>query len=157
MALSVTVGAGNRVTVVELMAVPPAPVQLSVKVESALMAAVTSLPLVPLLPAHAPVAVHEVASVELQVSVVVAPEATLFAAAVSVTAGISGAWAIVFALGATPDVQPASSTATSTKGLNKLLDIIPTASESNLGLYKCGGADTGRHFTTCRQGHTQLQ
>ena len=155
MAVSVTVGAGNKVTVVELMAEPPAPVQLSVKVESALIAAVASLPLVALLPAQAPLAVHEVASVELQVNVVVAPEATLPAAAFSVTVGISGAWTIVLVLGVTPEVQPANSTAASTKGFSKLLDIIPAASESNMGLYKCGGADAGRHFTTCRQSDTQ--
>jgi hypothetical protein len=67
---------------------PPAPLQLSVKFALALKAAVVSVPLSALLPLQPPEAVHEVASVEDHVSVVVAPVNTLVGLAVSVTVGV---------------------------------------------------------------------
>jgi hypothetical protein len=67
--------------------VPPGPVHDNVNEESAVSAAVTSEPLVAFAPLQPPEAVQEVAFDEVQVSVVVAPEATLVGLAVSVTLG----------------------------------------------------------------------
>jgi hypothetical protein len=82
-----TVGAGDTVTVADWLALPPVPVQVKVNVESAVSAPVDCVPLVALAPDHAPLAVHEVALVEDQVSVEAPPLATLAGVAVSVTVG----------------------------------------------------------------------
>src|SRR5690349_217525 len=76
-----------RLTVALDCAEPPAPVQLSVNVAALVSAAVASLPAVALLPLQLPDAVHDVAFVELQVSVLVPPLATLVGDADSVTVG----------------------------------------------------------------------
>ena len=66
----------------------PSPVQLSVKVLlAAVSAPVLADPAVARLPDHAPLAVHEVAFVEDQVSELLPPLATLVGLAVSVTVG----------------------------------------------------------------------
>jgi len=66
LAENVTVGAGGvTVTVADWLAVPPAPVQLSVKVVVAVSAPVLAVPLVPLLPLQPPDAVHAVGDLEL--------------------------------------------------------------------------------------------
>jgi len=72
------------------VAVPPVPVQARVYVLVAVNAAVNTVPEVALLPDHAPEAVHEVASVELHVSVAVLPEVTVLGDADSLTVGSGG-------------------------------------------------------------------
>jgi F0F1-type ATP synthase membrane subunit c/vacuolar-type H+-ATPase subunit K len=77
-AVSVTMGGGMViVTVVDACAVPPAPVQLSMKLVVAVNALVVAVPLIALVPLHPPEAEQLVAPVELQVSVDVPPDATL--------------------------------------------------------------------------------
>jgi hypothetical protein len=88
LAANVTVGAGTTVTVaVATLLLPPAPVQVSEKEVLAVSAPVLCVPLVALLPLQLPDAVHEVAFVELQVSVDAAPLATDVGFAVNVTVG----------------------------------------------------------------------
>jgi hypothetical protein len=92
LALRLTVGNGNSETLAVALAVPPAPVQESLKLVAAVIAALVAVPergLVPLQPADAGVAeaVQLVALVELHVSDVVLPLATLVGFAVSVTVG----------------------------------------------------------------------
>jgi len=67
--------------------VPPAPVQVTVNVVAALSAPVDLEPLVASVPDHAPEAVQEVASVDDQVNVELAPGETLQVLALSVTVG----------------------------------------------------------------------
>jgi hypothetical protein len=67
--------------------VPLAPEQVNVNVLVALNAALTTLPPVDCAPLHAPDAVHAVALVEDQVSVVVPPVVTLVGLALSETVG----------------------------------------------------------------------
>jgi hypothetical protein len=67
--------------------VPLAPEQVNVKVLVAVRAALTTLPPVACAPLHAPDAVHAVALVEDQVSVVVPPVVTLVGLALSETVG----------------------------------------------------------------------
>ena len=62
LAMSATVGAGGVTdTVIDWLALPPDPVQVSIYVEVALIAPVVADPLKPRAPAHAPEAMHEVA------------------------------------------------------------------------------------------------
>lgn len=76
------------VTTAELLAEPPAPVQLKVNVLlAAVSAPLLAEPEVARLPLHAPLAVHEVASLDDHVRVVVPPLATLVGLAVNVTRG----------------------------------------------------------------------
>ena len=86
-----TVGAGAglaTVTITDLFAVPPLPVQVSVNVLlAAVSAPVLEEPLVARLPDHAPEAVQLVALVDDQVRVEDSPLATLVGFAVSVTVG----------------------------------------------------------------------
>jgi hypothetical protein len=71
-------GAAFTVTVVEADMLPPAPVHVSVYVVVPVAEGVSAVePLIAWLPDHAPDAVHEVAFVELHVSVVVAPSVTV--------------------------------------------------------------------------------
>jgi hypothetical protein len=77
-------------TVAEPLAVPPGPVQERENVLDVVNAALDSLPEVALLPAHAPEAVQEAASVEDQVSMVDAPLTTEAGFAVRDTVGIGG-------------------------------------------------------------------
>jgi hypothetical protein len=77
-AVRVTVGAGwVTVTSAVALADPPAPVQVRVKVELEVSALLASVPLVASDPLQAPEAVHDVAFVELQVSVEVPFAATV--------------------------------------------------------------------------------
>jgi hypothetical protein len=75
LAVSDSVGFGAAVTATAAVAepLPPAPVQLSVKFAAAVSAALAAVPPVACVPLQAPDAVHAVALVELQVSVVVVP------------------------------------------------------------------------------------
>ena len=76
-----------RLTVTLACVVPPVPVQLSVKVVATVKAAVPWLPAVVLEPLQPPDAVHDVALVEFQVSVLLPPLATLVGDADNVTVG----------------------------------------------------------------------
>ena len=81
-------GAGaETVTVADWLALPPAPVQVSVNVVLVVRLSVLWEPLVALLPVQPPEAVQDVAWVEDQVRVEVAPLATVLGLAVRVTAG----------------------------------------------------------------------
>jgi hypothetical protein len=92
LAVKVTVGAGTElatVTVTDLLALPPLPLQLSVNVLlAAVSAPVLTEPLVARLPDHAPEAVQLVALVDDHVSELLLPLDTLVGFAVSVTVGV---------------------------------------------------------------------
>jgi hypothetical protein len=93
----VTVGVGAlTVTVADCEALPPTPVQLSVKVLVLVNGPVDCEPLVVLAPDHPPEAVQPVASVDDQLSVALAPLATVCGVAVIVTVGV-GALAVTVA------------------------------------------------------------
>jgi hypothetical protein len=81
-------GADDTVTVADCDAEPPGPVQVSVYFVVALTAAVVCEPLVDSVPLHPPDARHEVALVEDQVSVDVAPLLTVLGLAERVKAGV---------------------------------------------------------------------
>jgi hypothetical protein len=84
-AASVTVAAGMTVTVaVATLLLPPVPEQTSEYEEATPSAPVPWLPLVALVPLQAPEPVHDVALVELHVSVAAAPLTTAVGFAVSV-------------------------------------------------------------------------
>lgn len=90
LAVKDTVGAGTlplTVTVADCVAVPPVPVQLNVKVLVLLSAALVCAPDVPLVPVHAPDAVHELAFVDDQFNIDVLPLVTLAGLAESVSVG----------------------------------------------------------------------
>jgi len=87
---NVTVGAGvGFVTATEALAwaVPPAPVQLSVKDVLAFNAPVPCVPAVALLPLQPPDAVHDVAFVEFHVNVLLPPLLMVVGDADNVTVG----------------------------------------------------------------------
>jgi hypothetical protein len=87
-ALKVTAGAGvDTDTVTDCAAEPPAPVQVSVYLVVAVIAAVLAEPLVLSLPLQPPEALQEVALVEDQVRVEVAPLLTVVGLALKVTVG----------------------------------------------------------------------
>jgi hypothetical protein len=87
-AVRVTVGVPGTVTVALAMLLdPPGPAQVNRYESVAVIAPVLCVPLVALVPLQPPVAVHEVALVELHVSVDAAPLATEIGFAVRVTVG----------------------------------------------------------------------
>ena len=83
-------GAAPAVTVTVWLAVPPAPLQLSVNVVVAESAAEVSLPLTGRDPLHPPEAVQLVAFVDDQFSAVRLPTTTVAGFAVNVTVGAAG-------------------------------------------------------------------
>jgi hypothetical protein len=87
--LTVTLGFALTVTVADCAALPPAPVQLKVKVEVALRAPVDCEPLIALAPDHAPDAVQEVALVADQFKVELLPLLIALGPALRVTVGAS--------------------------------------------------------------------
>jgi hypothetical protein len=88
-ALRFTRGAGEAtVTVIDCVAVPPAPVQVSVKLVVVVSAAVICVPLGAMLPLQPPLAVQLVASVAVQLSSVLVPGSTVVACAERFTAGV---------------------------------------------------------------------
>ena len=89
--------AGVTVTATDCVADPPAPVQISVKVELAVSPLRGSEPLTALDPLQPPLAVQLVAFDELQVSVVDPPLVTVVGAAVSVTDGAFADVIVTFA------------------------------------------------------------
>ena len=86
-ALKVSVGAGRMVTPTLRLTEPPAPLQLSVKVESVVSAPVEAVPLTALVPDHAPEARQLVALLLDHVSVDAPPLATLVGEALKVSVG----------------------------------------------------------------------
>ena len=80
----------GTVTVTDRFALPPAPLQLNVKMLVLVNGTLDSLPEVPLLPDQPPEATHDVAFVEDQVSVDVPPLEILAGFAVSETTGSGG-------------------------------------------------------------------
>ena len=86
--------------------VPPVPVQLSVKVVATVSAAVPWLPAVALVPLQPPDAVHDVALVEFQVSVLLPPLATLVGDADKFTVG-AGVGFVTVTEAVACDVPPA--------------------------------------------------
>jgi hypothetical protein len=112
LAVSVAVGAGATVTVAEAaLLVPPTPVQVNEYVVLAVRAPVLWLPLLAFAPANVPpVAVHEVALVELQVNVAAPPLVTVVGDAVIDAVGAGGT--VVTETGTDPDpLQAARSSA----------------------------------------------
>jgi len=99
-ALSDSVGAGGgggvlcTETVTDCDAVPPAPLHESENVLLAVSGPVVSEPAVALAPDHAPDARHEVASLDVHVSVAAAPLGTLIGLALSDTDGAAGDGAV---------------------------------------------------------------
>lgn len=83
-------GTVETVTVTDCAALPPGPVQVSVKFVVAVSAVRTSLPPVALVPLHPPLAVQLVALVDDQLSVDDPPLTTVVGFAVSVTEGGDG-------------------------------------------------------------------
>jgi hypothetical protein len=86
-ALKVSVGGGITVTVADALAVPPAPLQLMVKVDVTGIALIVSLPKSALVPLQAPEAPHALALVELQLRVLEPPAARESGEALSVRTG----------------------------------------------------------------------
>jgi hypothetical protein len=113
LAVSMAVGTGLAATVTVAATaglVPPVPVQVSEYVVSVVRAPVLWLPLVANAPPQSPVAVHDVALVELQVSVEDPPLATAVGLAVSVAVGTDGGGSEVVT--GTPDPPQAASSST---------------------------------------------
>jgi hypothetical protein len=91
--VSVTIGAGGEpatVTPTVWPELPPGPAQLRLKLAVALSGPVETLPFSSSLPLQPPDAVHEVASLELHVSVAASPVSTLVGATDSTTVGAGG-------------------------------------------------------------------
>lgn len=86
-AVSDNVGAGTIVTLTDCDADPPGPVHVSEKVLLAFNGVETSVPCIALSPPQAPLAVQAAALVDIQLSVVVAPEPSEFGAALRLTVG----------------------------------------------------------------------
>jgi hypothetical protein len=80
---------GITFTVALAAVVPPALAQLSVKVVLAARFPVEAVPLFAFVPVHPPVAVHEVAPVDVQVSVDALPLVTVVGLAAIVTVGFA--------------------------------------------------------------------
>jgi hypothetical protein len=103
-AVSVTVGAGTTVTVVESVEVPPDPVQAS-RYVVVLVGDTVCEPLVARAPAQPPLAVQLVALVLVQVSVLDCPDAMDVGLAVKVMVGGTGA-AVTVTVTESPVVPP---------------------------------------------------
>jgi hypothetical protein len=98
LAAMATVGAGEVTdTVVDCVALPPVPVQVSEYVALALRAPVDAEPLVPMEPVQAPEAEHEVALPDVQVSVEAAPLAMVLGLALKLTVAVGVAATVTVA------------------------------------------------------------
>jgi len=86
------------VTVIDFWTVPPAPVQSRAKLVVAARAAVVSLPEVGLLPVHPPLALHDVALVDVQLSCVVPFMFTVVGLASKESVGVAAAVTLTVAL-----------------------------------------------------------
>jgi len=91
LALRPTVGGAETLTVTDWLALPPRPLQASVKVVVALSAPVLALPLVGSLPDQPPEAVQLLALVEDQLSIADPPLLTVVGLALRLTVGLTGA------------------------------------------------------------------
>jgi len=89
LALRPTVGGAETLTVTDWLALPPGPLQVSVKVVVALSAPVLELPLVGSLPDQPPEAVQLLALVEDQLSIADPPLLTLVGFALRLTVGLT--------------------------------------------------------------------
>jgi hypothetical protein len=90
LSVRLTPGAGaDTETVVDCVALPPVPVQVSAKLVFAVSAPVDCEPLKALLPDQPPDAVHAVALVAAQVNVVALPLATVLGCALKVTTALA--------------------------------------------------------------------
>lgn len=87
------------VTVALALAEPPVPVQVRVNVDVVVRLPVDWVPAVALLPDQAPDALHDVALVELQVSVEAEPEDTVVGEAVRETVGVVPPLPVVYSSG----------------------------------------------------------
>ena len=102
-AVKVAVGMGRTVTVTLATGlVPPGPVQVSEYVVAVVSAAVFWVPLIASAPLQPPAAVHDVASVELHVSVDFEREATLVGLAVKVAVGTGAMLTVALATALVP-------------------------------------------------------
>ena len=109
--LAMTVGLATKVAVgmiltmtVDALLVPPVPVQVKEYELGIVIAPVLCVPLVALAPLQAPDAVHEVALVELHVSVELPPLAIEVGFAVNVTVGAGTTVTVAVARGLVPPV-----------------------------------------------------
>jgi hypothetical protein len=91
LALRPTVGGAETLIVTDWLALPPRPLQASVKVVVALSAPVLALPLVGSLPDQPPEAVQLLALVEDQLSIADPPLLTVVGLALRLTVGLTGA------------------------------------------------------------------
>ena len=91
LALRPTVGGAETLTVTDWLALPPGPLQASVKVVVALSAPVLVLPLVGSLPDQPPEAVQLLALVEDQLNIADPPLLTVVGLALRLTVGLTGA------------------------------------------------------------------
>ena len=91
LALRPTVGGAETLTVTDWLALPPGPLQASVKVVVALNAPVLALPLVGSLPDQPPEAVQLLALVEDQLSIADPPLLIVVGLALRLTVGLTGA------------------------------------------------------------------
>ena len=91
LALRPTVGGAETLTVTDWLALPPGPLQASVKVVVALSAPVPALPLVGSLPDQPPEAVQLLAFVDDQLSIADPPLLTVVGLALRLTVGWTGA------------------------------------------------------------------
>ena len=89
-ALRPTVGGSEIFTVTDLLALPPGPLQRSVKVVVALSAPVLALPLAGRLPDQPPEAMQLLALVEDQLSIAAPPLLTVSGLALRLTVGLTG-------------------------------------------------------------------
>jgi hypothetical protein len=137
------VGAGVTVITAVARALPPAPVQVSVTVV-VLLGAMPAVPLIALVPAQPPLAVHAVAFLLVQVSSDVEPETIVdgFAASVTVGAGVGwpvGAAATVIAVASHGDFSPAESVAHTLKLYWPATVGVPVKLPFGLTIMPCGG------------------
>jgi len=91
LALRPTVGGAETLTVTDWLALPPGPLQASVKVVVALSAPVLVVPLVGSLPDQPPEAVQLLALVEDQLNIADPPLLTVVGLALRLTVGLTGA------------------------------------------------------------------
>jgi hypothetical protein len=94
------------VTVTERLTLPPAPLQSSVKVLVTVSGLDVSLPEVALVPDQAPEAVQDVASDEVQLSIVDVLAFTVLGAALSDSVGAGGGAVLVTVIVAEPVASP---------------------------------------------------
>jgi len=107
LALRLTVGGAATLTVTEWLALPPGPLQVSVKAVAALSAPVPALPLVGSLPDQPPEPVQLLALVEDQLSIEDPPRLTVVGLALRLTVGLpTAACTVIVKAGKVADPLP---------------------------------------------------